>query len=150
MLTKHLFLFCIVSLGLLRVKVSSLFLPFLPIRHPFYPSRYQNRQGEPQSDRFGQMENVFEEVQLKNLKFSFVGENSLTCTTLKMKMLETSKWTLFLQESLEISIQTLFLQEAFSMGLGRLPMSCEYLIFGLTQSIKPHYDSERNSIFLFS
>ena len=98
------------------------------------------------------MENVFEEGQMKNFKHIFVvaGANSLICTTLEMKMLETSKWTLFLQESLETSKKAPFLREAFSTGLGRLLMSCEYSIFGLTQSIKPYYDSKRKSNFLFS
>ena len=43
MLTKCLFLFFIVSLALLRVKVSSFVFPFLPVRRPFHSSRYPNR-----------------------------------------------------------------------------------------------------------
>ena len=46
MMTKYPFILFIVSLGLLRVKVSSLFFPFLPIRHPLHPSTNLNRSGE--------------------------------------------------------------------------------------------------------
>ena len=40
-------------------------------------------------------------------------------------MLETSKWTLFLQEGLETSKWGRTFQETFSVGLGRLLVSCE-------------------------
>ena len=59
--------------------------------------------------------------------------------TLEMKMLETSKWTLFLQEGLEISkwAQIIF-QGTFSMGSERLLVSCEYSTFDSIQTFQQY------------
>ena len=60
------------------------------------------------------------------LMSSFAGETSLTCMTSEMKMWETSKWTLSLQEGLEtFKWALLIFQETFSMGFRRPQLHCK-------------------------